>query len=784
MRHLLRGFTAGLSLFRTAPASAVSAVVALALGLGFSTTMFGIVHGGTRTLPVDEPHRIIAVQHIARESNAATPVSTGLDLHTWRSAGAGLAELEGFLTASFNMADESTGPPERVNGAFVTPGSFALLGVAPIRGRGFTMDDSREGASVLISHHLWSRRFAGAASPTPTIRLDGTVFTVVGVMPEGFGFPIHADVWLPYSPGPDDTRAVQVWGRLNQSSTGLQLEAALSTATRALAEQLSESHRGLDAHVVPFTELETPPEVIAGLYVLLCAVTGVLVIACVNVANLFLARAAGRARDTAVRLALGASRRVLLAEHAGEALALATPACLLGIAMAYAGTAVFAANTGHIIEAYWVHFSVDAAVLTWSTALALAAAIAAAVLPAWRAARMDVVHTLRDGGGATQHSASRTSRVLVTAQITFACALLALTLLLGRSALSLQQRDWPFDANAILSTNVSIPLSAMNEPAHRLRLLRDLQTALESATGGRAALTSALPGSGAGSWQFSLEGPAGPPAGATALTMVSEGFFATLNTSATRGRLFDERDREGAPLVAVVNESFVRRYASDRDPLGLRIAVGTRELTVVGVVPDLMPGDIQDERQDGIYASIHQLRPYGVRVIAAGGITPRTLRHAIDTVDRDLPLYETYPLREAALRDKRVLTVLSGLFSLFGVGALTLTAVGLYSVMALLVAVRTREFGIRVALGATRQDLLRLVVSQGGRQVIVGLTLGMALGLAMTQVFSNAVEAVRVEPAGILIGIAAAIAGVSALALLLPTLTAMRVNPVVALRNQ
>lgn len=784
MRHLFRGIRSGLALFQTSPSSAIAAVVALALGLGFSTTMFGIVHGATRMLPVDEPEQIIALTKVAHGPNAGESASRGLDLVTWRRAAANLADLEAFQTASFNISSDQAGAPERVNGTWITPGSFDRLGARAALGRTFIPEDAVPGATaaVLISHTLWTSRFAGGNISGQIIRLDGMPYTIVGVMPAGFGFPIRSDVWLPFEPDAANQMVLQVWGRLSASTGRDSLAAAMSTATARLAEQHPATHARIGVQVIPFTELETPREVIAGLYVLLLAVSGVLIIACVNVANLFLARAAARARDTAVRLALGANRRILLLEQTGEVLALTAIACAAGVTMAYGGTAVFAANTAHIIEAYWVSFTVDRIVLAWAAGLAAAAALLAAILPAWRASRADVVQTLRDGAGATSRRASRTSRVLVTAQIACACALLALTLLLGRSALSLQQKPWPFDAGAIWSTNVSIPLATMDDAGQRERLLSALTREIESLPGGHAALANVQPGRSAGNWQFSLDGPADRPTGTTSFTIVSSQYFATLGASAARGRLIDEADRRGSPLVAVVNDSWVRRFSADRDPLGRQVTIGPRVMTIVGVVPDLMPADIQDARQDGVYGAMAQLRPYGVRVLASGAITPRMLRDAVDRVDPDLPLYETFTVLDAAMRDKQVLNVLSGLFGLFGTGALTLTAIGLYSVMALLVALRTREFGIRLALGATRRDLFTLVAGQGGRQVITGLAVGIVLGVALATIFANAVEALTVNYTGLIAGITAALLTTSALALVVPTWTATRVNPVTALK--
>ncbi len=778
MPHLLRGLRSGVVLFRTSPLATAAAVVALALGLGFSTTIYSIVHGATRSLPVHEPEQVVAVQLRPTGSPAGNPGARGLELAQWREAAGGRAALEAFETLSVNVSDagDHSPIPERVAAARITWSTFEVLGVPPQAGRGFAATDGDPGAprAVVISSALWDRRYGRDDVIGKVIRLDGVPHTVAGIMPERFGFPIRTDVWVPMAERTANPAIVQVWGRLDAG-----------TSREALASLLQGStDRTLAVDVIPFTNLETPREVVAALYVLLLAVSGVLLIACVNVANLFLARAAARARDTAVRLALGASRRVLLLEQTGEALLLTLLALGAGVWLAVAGTQLFAGGTSHIIEAYWVEFRVDGVVLAWASALALLAAVLAAVLPAVRAARTDVIHTLRDGAGATRRSAGRTSRVLMSAQVALACALLALTLLLGRTALAVQDTAWPFDADAVWSTNLSIPQTTLENPESRTRLLDRLDDELRSMPGARGALASALPGRGSGQWTFGLDTPpdSKETTGLTSLTLVSPDYFAVLGARALRGRLLDHSDRAGSPLVVVVNESFVRRHSPNQDPIGRRVVLGQRSLTIVGVVPDLVPNDLQDLHQDGIYGAISQGRPFAVRVVAAGAVSPRSLQDLVTRVDPDIPLYETFTVREAALRDKQILTVLSGLFALFGTGALTMTAIGLYSVMTLLVALRRREFGVRLALGATRRDLLLMVARQGGRQVAAGLTLGVLLGLGMATVFSSVVEAVAVDATGLVAGIIAAMAMTSAIALAVPTWTASRVDPITALR--
>jgi predicted permease len=435
-------------------------------------------------------------------------------------------------------------------------------------------------------------------------------------------------------------------------------------------------------------------------------------------------------------------------------------------------------------------FSLDAAVVAYASVLAIAAAAAAAIVPALRASRTDIVSTLRDGGGASGLKIGRLSRGLLSGQVAMACALLALTLLLGQAALAIHARAWPFDPDKVLTTQIGVPLSSIDDDGARERLLVQLEDAIDRLPGARSsALASSLPGRGSGNWSFAIDEAATDPARLrlTGITMVSPKYFETIGARVLSGRGLTKDDRPGSPAVAVVNESFVSRYSRDREPLGRRIFIGRRELTIVGVVEDAMPRDIDEMDQNGVYVSIHQLRPYAIRVVAAAEGEPMTLvrplRVTLDRVNPDWPIFETFTAREAALREKQVLDVLSRLFGVFGTGALLLTAIGLYSVTAFAVALRRRELGIRVALGATRGDLLRMLGAQGGRQLVLGLTVGTLLAVGLTKAFKSAVEFNTGNDALVIGSVVIALFLTAAAAIGAPVLRASGANPVRALRD-
>jgi predicted permease len=780
-------------LVRSNPGTALVAVATLAMGIGFTTTMYGIVHGATRSLPVDEPDRIVAVSKVAHDATIDAGTRP-FDYEAWASASRAFAALAAFETRSANLADE--GEPERVSGAAVTDTAFRLLGVAPLLGRGIRPSDTRPEAEpiVVLSDRLWQRRFGGdPAVVGRRIRLTGVPHTVTGVMPRGFGFPVNASFWVPlrWSPSsaPGTGARLQVFGRLADGYSIESSRAEIEAIARSRASELPSSQRAFGVEVVPFVEIETPREVIRALYLLVFAVSFVLLIACTNVANLLLARAVSRARDVAVRVALGATRRRIVAEHLVETAVLSLIASLAGLGLAHAGTRLFAAGTSHIIEAYWVDFRVDGIVVLFASVLSAAAALASGLWPALRASRTDVVESLKDGApGSSGARVGRLSRGLLAFQIALACGLLALTMILGRSAVELRARPWPFDPERIATAELSVTEAHVADPQARRRFLLRLADELRQLPGAAAAgVASALPGRGAGSWTIGLDAPAGSQAGLrTGVTFVTPEYFDVLDARPLAGRLLTWEDDAGRPAAAVVNRSFVARHSADRSPLGRQISIGDRALTIVGIVPDLMPQDVQDVRQDAVYASMLQFRPFTVRIMARGPERALTLvpalRAAVARVDRDLPVQEIFTLHEAVYRDKRVLEVLSSLFLVFGVGALALTAIGLYGVVSFAVTRRTREIGIRRALGASRADVVRLVVGQSGRQLAVGLAAGLLLAAALSRGFAAAVEQIAPADGPLLALIAVSLSLTVMAAVLGPVRRALRLEITRALR--
>ncbi len=466
MQSLLRGFRAGFALLGSHSGSAIAAILALALGIGASTTMFSIVYGGTRSLPVAEAESVVAVQRLAA-APGAVPESSVRDYKFWARAPRSFEALGAYQSQSLNLGGDGQAP-ERAATAAVSSGTFELLRVQPDVGRSFGDVDGRPGAQavVILSHALWTRRYGGDPGILGrSVRLDGAAYTIIGVMPPRFGFPINAAIWTALPVGDDarDAERVQVFGRLARGVDASTARAELLTIARAAADT-DAARAAIALDVVDFVELETPRQTRWGLYLLLLAATGVLFIACVNVASLFIARAASRARDVAVRLALGADRRRILVEQVAESLVLSGLAAIGGLAMAWAGLRAFRQGTADILNAFWMDFTLDATVVLYASVLAIVAAAAASVVPAIRASRADVVATLRDGGrGSSTLTIGRLSRSLLVLQIAMACGLLALTMLLGQAAVALHTRAWPFDPDGLLAAQIGVSSAVLDD---------------------------------------------------------------------------------------------------------------------------------------------------------------------------------------------------------------------------------------------------------------------------------------------------------------------------------
>ena len=787
------------------PGTSAIAVVALALGIGLTATMFSIVQGVIlRGLPFESSDRIMSVSRAPIQEPGRRD---GLPLHDFLDISARQTTLESLAghTGAPAIVAGPTALPERLRGRRVTPNLMRVLRVAPVLGRDLTEADTAPGAPAvaLISYRQWQSRFGGRPEAIgAVIRLNHQPAVVVGVMPEKFGFPEAEDVWMLLSMELPSKRGegprVNVVGRLRE---GLRVEAA-RTELAGLAGQLAAAHpenKDFTAFVDPFLDRAIPDRIRTTFFTMLGAVFGVMLIACVNVTNLQLARAAERTKEFAVRSALGSGRWRLLRQSLAEGLLLSIVGAAIGVALAHVGT-------GYVMRAiadsgeqppFWIDIRVDGTVLVFVTAIVVAATLVSSLAPGLRAAGLDMSSVLKDDTrGATGVRLGRFGRGLVIVEVAVSCVLLVVSGLMIRSIVTSSRIEYPFATRDVFFAQTRLDERPYPETADLARAVEQLDAALARLPGvRRAAIASSIPGSSA-TPTFELDGTAAaaqpdrrPRAGRI---LVTPGYFDVLGAELRTGRLFTAADSLGAAPVAIVDEAFATRYLGPGETLGRRVRIGDEKapwLTIVGVVASLVPETGDDDRVGEVmYVPFAQSPDRGFTLLARTAGDPLALgpgvRALVARDFQDTPVANVSTLAGDLWRRGWAVRLFGGLFLLFGCAALVLAAAGLYGVMAFTVRRRTQEIGIRMALGATGRSVLRLVVWQGLWRVALGIALGLVPG-ALLGGLMDGLTGDDVSPADPVVHAAtvATLLASGLLASFVPALRAARVDPLVALRR-
>ena len=789
---------------RRSPALSAVSILALALGIGLTTAMYSIVHGALADLPIEGADRVMHLERNQPSEGIDSMEVTIHDFLDWRERQTSFEELAGFYTGTANVAGDDA-QPERYEGAFLSANAFEVLRARPELGRTFQPgeDSPAAPAVVILGHDLWRNRFRGDPEILGrAVRINGEAMTVVGVMPEGFRFPILQDLWLPLRLDTATLKrgeglTLEVYGRLRPSAT---LESA-RTELQGIAEQLAaaypETNEGIGAVVKPYTLEYIGEEAVALLYTMLVAVLGVLLIACANVANLLLARTALRSREVAVRTTLGAGRVRVVVGVLAEALVLAAAGAVLGLGLAAVGIGLFERALTQTDPPYWLTFGIDFQVAGFVVAATLLATLLSGLLPALQASGSRVGEVLKDESrGASSFRLGRLARALVVAEIALACGLLVATGLMIKSVVHLRTTDYGFPVEGVFTARIGLFESDYPEAEERVRFFEGLQEALEARPEVRSVgLTSALPILGTGRNRFAVAGEAYERDQDLPLTRevtVSPGLFETFEVRPLDGRLFSRFDRRGAQPVAIVNRPFAERFFPGESAVGQRIRLGGLETeepwrTIVGVVPDMALGGPENEDPEGVYLPLAQGEPRFISVVARAEGEPMALappvREAVAGLDPYLPIYFVQTLEQAIKREMWFVDIFGAIFAVFGLAGLVLAVVGLYGVMAFSVQRRTQEVGIRMALGADGRNIFALLVRQGAVQLAIGTAAGVGLALALAR--GIRILLYRVEPwdPSIFAVIVAVILVTGFAATLLPARRAVAVHPAVALRS-
>ncbi|HXD48234.1 MAG TPA: ABC transporter permease [Gemmatimonadaceae bacterium] len=793
---------------RKNPAFSVIAILTLALAIGMNGAIFSVVNGVLlRPLPFPAPDRLVRLWQVeTSDGGHERGTVSAVNLDDWRARQHAFTDIGGYFYAEgMSGTDlEGVGEPQRLSTAFVTPGFWNALHVSPSRGRVPRDDEMVRGSNdrlIVLTDAFWRREFGASESAIGRrVRIGNDSYEIVGVMPPSFRFPApKVDVYIPYSTIPDNAiprirpvRILQIVGRMRPGVTVAQASADINSVTRGLATQYPEDKHLGAADVAPLRD-SMIGNVRAGLLLLLGAVGFVLLIAAVNLAGLMLARATARERELAIRVALGAERGRIVRQLLTESLVLAVIGGVLGLAVAKIGGALLLRlSSGQLPRASEV--SLDLPVVLFTAVAAIVSGVVFGLVPALRAASPQLQASLREGTRGSTAGTGGLRGALVVSEVALAMVLVVGAGLMTRSFVKMLEVDLGFARDHRVAIDYSISSARHQTSAELRETYRAMLERVRAVPGVIAAgAIRDLPFHGDGEplgfappGMESLQPDQLPVA---TLMFTSDGFFGAMGIPILAGRDLSPSDRLDAPPVLVVNEALARKYFPGRSPVGQTMTLGdTTHFAIVGVVGDVHQKSVDEAPVPRIYASVYQI--FRVRtnlVVRTQGdptlMIPR-IEGAIRSVDPQQTITAAYTLDDAvseAVARPRLVTVLLGLFGAMG---LVLGALGIYGVLAYLVTQRTREIGVRIALGARTTSVLGMVVVRGVRLAAIGVVIGLVVSFALTRVMSGVLYGVSPTDPLTFGGVALTLLTVAALASAVPALRAARVDPLTALRAE
>jgi putative ABC transport system permease protein len=811
--NLWRDLRFGLRMLRKSPGFTVVAALTLALGIGANTAIFSVVNGVLlRPLPYPEPERLVTVWERYAALNIEQNDPAAANYADWKAQSQSFDSLAMFSwVKGVNLS--GGGEPVRILSASVTANLFQALRVGPLLGRVFTAEEETPGRDqvALLGYNLWKSRFGGdPAVVGKTIELDAQNCTVVGVMEPGFVFPggtginPAADLWRPLALPAQEWQNrswhdYQVIGRLKRGVSLDQARVEMDALQARIQKANPSTSAGTHCKLIALRE-QSVGGVRRSLLVLFGAAAFVLLIACANVANLSLARAAARQREFAIRTALGAGRWPIIRQSLVESTLLALVGAGLGALLAVWGTRALVASAGsQIAESApgWNEIGVDLSVLGFTLVVAFSTGIIFGLAPAFQAARPDATAALKDGGrGLTAGlRRNRLRSALVVAEIALASVLLIGAGLLLQSFLKLQSVPPGFNPTRVLTFELGLPKARFEEQLPRASLVERLCERLQALPGVEAAgATHNLPMSGGLNLGFEIEGrpPLQPGQFQTAeVTSVTPDYLKAMQITMLAGRPFDKRDTRDAAPVCLINEELAKRYFANENPIGkrmVRLLNPNTSWEIVGVYQGVRHHGLAEQARPGIFVSYTQ-RPVGFTVSLALSTTgdPLSLAGAasaaVREVDKDLPVTKLRTMESVVSSSIAQPRFRSLLLGLFGALAVALAAVGVYGVISFSVTQRTHEFGIRMALGAQTGDVLRLVAREGMLLVACGIGLGVVGALGLTRVIATLLFGVKPTDLMTFVAVVAVIGGIGLLACVIPARRATKVDPIEALRR-
>lgn len=800
-----------------APSFSATAIIALALGIGPTTAMFAVIYAFLlRPLPYAEPEQLVMLQSRGTRTGSDLGVNY-LDFVDWKKQGRSFSDMAFFNLRWNGNIEPSGGVTETLKTTFTTANLFDLLGVQPILGRNLTAADDEKGAPkvMLISERLWKRSFGGDPGVIGrNARLDGTPRTIVGVMPAGFRFPSQTDLWVPMASvfGMNDDRSWrsdQAIGRLKPGATAQQAQAEMALIAERLALQFPDTNKEIGAAVIPLRD-HFAGDVRFSLVLLLASCGGVLLIACANVSQLLLARATTRERELSVRAALGASRWRLARQVLTESALLALLGSAAGVVLAFWLVDVVATSIP-IELPFWITLDLNPSVLIFTIAVSCVTALLAGSLPAWQATRVGISQSLKSAGGnmGGTGTGARWREFLTVSQVAVSVVLLVGASLVLRSLLKLKEVNPGFDARNVLMMEVN-PTYNSEEPAQARvdrfsRLLHRLSQMPEVEAVGANNSPPFVPQRPWNRTEFTAENQSpdeqdrNPNAN---FQTVSSDYFRTVRIPVLQGRVFEERDKLGDPRVCLISESLKKRLWPAEDTVGKRVKLGKPDanwssaspdpewMTVIGVVGDVRHQSLGAEPGPELYKPSTQLawKQMHFLVRVRHGIKPLSLapaiRKEVAAAAPEVGVFNFVSLGDELANSLWQQRLRGWLLGFFSIVALALAAAGLSGVVAYGVAQRTREIGIRMALGATPGSVLRLVLGQGLRAVAIGLVAGIGGALVVSRVLRASLFGISGNDLTSYGAACLLLAATAVIAALIPARRASQVSPMEALRTE
>ncbi len=781
-------------------------VLTLALGIGLNTAIFSLANPILfRPLPVRDPSRLVYLNQMNpgrgfdenSHYNIAYP-----DYLDWRAQNRVFEDVGVYQSASWTVTGQ--GDPQRVRGATVSATLFSVLGIAPSLGRTFLEGEDGPAAEpvVLLGYGYWQRSFGGDTNViTQSLNLNARSRAIVGVMPPGFRFPNEADIWVPLVVAtPEQLRGAHSYEGIARLKPGVTLEQARSDLTR-ISRILEAEHRdknaGVSAVVRPLRE-----ELVQGMvfvcWLLLGAVGFVLAVACANVANLSLSRALNRQREWAIRLSLGSSRwrltRLVLAESAllaiaGGGLGLVSSQWFLSLALALVPEEI----------PFWLDFSLDCRVLLFTLGAVIMSCLLSGLAPAWQASRTDPIENLRSGSPSAGDKPRRLRLrgMLVATEVALAVLLLGGTLLMARTFWNLQQADPGFNPRDVLAFSVTLWQNRFAESARRITFFQELRNRLAELPGAKtAAAVVNLPMAGENwSQAFRLEArpePSSSQRPSANMRIVTPGYFRTMEIPLLRGRDFDETDQPNSPPVVIIDETFARVHFPNENPLGRRLKlyfISDNWWEIVGVTGEINHYGLPAQARPGLYFPLTQFPPWSMSFVLKTGPSgaPSLLAAAqkkVRELDGEVLVASPLLMQDLVSRsfwEKRFTGQLFGAFALL---ALVLASVGIAAMVSYAVSQRTHEIGVRLALGATKREVVRFVLKDGFRLALVGIGIGLMASWGLLRVFQSELYGVSASDPRHYLLLALSLGTVALTACYVPARRAAKVDPMTALRHE